>query len=167
MNEKVYTIPSIWDMTIVEGVADYKGVPHHFYCLNPDKGEDGFFSDRYKLIPLTSVIFELEMLSWSNWLHWLDMYRKGCRIPHSNEYEKERKIKPYDQVFFDNKNFTQEEKERAEQNFQWQLEIDKYLGITAPLSYQVKGIFSGSTDFSSKTEDLFVEWIDLKNRYIE
>ncbi|MFT3994580.1 MAG: hypothetical protein QM660_09755 [Dysgonomonas sp.] len=166
MKEKVYTIPSIWDMTILEGVADYKGYPHHFCILDPEDGEDGFFSDKYKLILLTYEIFDLEMKSWAHWLHWLDMSQKGIHIPHSVDYAKARKEISYEQVNFDNCHFTQQEKELAEQNYQSELIVKNYLRKAAPLPYQVKGVFQGSTDFSSKTENLFVEWFDLLERNI-
>lgn len=153
-------------MTIVEGIADYKGTHCHFCSLNPDKDETGFFSNRYKLIPLTTEIFDLEMKSWSYWLYWIDMSRKGIFIPHSNEYEKARKEVSYKQLSFDNPYFTQHEKEQAEQNYQRKLVIDNYLKTALPLPYQVKAKFQGSTDFSSETEKMFVEWTDLPGRKI-
>lgn len=164
MKEKVYTIPSTWDMTIVEGVADYKGLPHHFYSLDTEGEEEGFFSDRYSLTPLTSDIFDLEMKSWSYWLRWLEMLKKGIHLPHSNDYSKLRKEKSYDEITFDNPHFTETEKKMAEQNYQWELTINNYLETTTPLPYQVRGNFQGSTDFSSKTENLLVQWKDLLNK---
>ncbi|MDR3058852.1 MAG: hypothetical protein ACK5KL_01405 [Dysgonomonas sp.] len=165
MKEKVYTIHNIWDMTIVEGIADYKGKPHLFCSLSPDNDESGFFSDRYQLTPLTANIFELEMQSWYYWLHWLDMWKKSIKIPHSNEYNKLREVNSYDQISIDSF-FTQEEKEKAEENYQRKLIIDHYLNNSLSLPYQLKAEFHGTTDGTSKTEDLFVEWTDLLDRKI-
>lgn len=166
MKEKVHTIHQIWDMSIIDGVADYKGYPHRFFSLGTEDNESGFFSDRYELIPLTPEIFFIVMQCWQYWLHWLDLSNIGIKVPHSNEYAKLRKEYTFSEISLDNVNFTQEEKEKAENNYQRELILDDYLSNTKPVPFQVRAEFSGTTDGTSKTENLFVEWTDLLDRKI-
>jgi len=165
MKEKVHTIHQIWDMTIIDGVADYKGQPHQFFSLEPDKGEPGFFSDRYELIPLTAEIFTLVMQGWQYWLHWLEMNKKGIHIPHSRKYAEMRKELSYNQIVVEEP-FTQVEKEKAEDNYQRKLIVEKYIKDTKCIPFQIRAEFIGTTDGTSKTEDLFVEWTDLLDKKI-
>jgi len=71
IKEKVYSVDSYWDMTILEGIAGYNGCPHYYeidYEIGfPEKQDD--WTDEYSLTPLSENIFTLGKEMWNYWLH--------------------------------------------------------------------------------------------------
>lgn len=150
MKEKVYSVDHYWDMTILEGIADFNGRPHYYANIFSEKEDD--WTDEYLLTPLSEAIFKLGKEIWNYWLYWLETSNE-TKIPHAVEYAKERRIKSFESLNI--KNGSSEEWAKAEKNYQNQLVFDDYLKFNTP-GIKVKGTFSGKIDGT----ETFVEWTD-------
>jgi len=153
MREKVYSVLNYWDMTVIEGIADYNGQP--FYYANTFSEEQDDWTDEFLLRPLSDDVFTLGKEIWNYWLHWLATYNE-TKISHPHEYSKQRKKKNFEELVTVDAEF--EEWKKAEQNYQNGLVFDNYLKVNVP-TIKVKGLFSGKID-GTKT---FVEWTEMPN----
>ena len=148
IKEKVYSVDNYWDMTILEGIADYNGCPHYYECVFSEKQDD--WTNDYLLMPLSENIFTLGKEKWSYWLHWLAT-NKETKIPHPVDYAKQRKVESFEELATTDIDF--EEWRKTEQNYQNNLIFDSYLKANVP-KIKVKGLFSGQINGT----DTFVEW---------
>lgn len=152
MKEKVYSVNNYWDMTIIEGIADYNG--RAFYYTNIFSEEQDDWTDEFLLTPLFDDIFTLGKINWDYWLHWL----KTCtitKIPHPVNYAQERNTKSFEELATTDTDI--EEWKKAEQNYQNQLIFDNYLQSQIPI-IKAKGLFCGKIDGT----DTSVEWAESK-----
>lgn len=95
MKEKVYSVNNYWDMTILEGIADFRGQP--YYYANTFSEEQDDWTDEYLLTPLPEEIFTLGLETWNYWLHWLKTYHQ-TKIPHNVEYAQQRETQSFKEI---------------------------------------------------------------------
>lgn len=148
MKEKVYSVNNYWDMTIIEGMADFKGQPHYYTNIFSEKEDN--WTDEYLLTPLSEDIFILSKEIWNYWLNWVETSNK-TKVLHPVEYAKEREIKSFESLITDNVYF--EEWVKAEKNHQNQFVFNHYLKVNKPI-IKARGVFSGKIDGT----ETFVEW---------
>lgn len=152
MKEKVYSVLNYWDMTIIEGIADYNGQPFYYTNVFSEKQDD--WTDEYLLAPLSEDVFTLGKEIWNYWLHWLATYNE-TKIPHPVNYAEQRKMKHFEAFVTVDTEY--EEWKRAEQNYQNELAFDNYQKINMP-TIKAKGLFSGKINGT----ETFVEWTEEK-----
>ncbi|MDR2635650.1 MAG: hypothetical protein LBC08_02340 [Campylobacteraceae bacterium] len=152
MIEKVHCVNNFWDMTIVEGIADYNDKKYYFNCIFSNDIDD--WTDIYELTLLDDYIFELALENWEYWKNWLKKFNKkfSSEIPHPVEYAKTRKTLTVDEIF-NGKNIERDAIELTEKYYQNEIIINKYLKDTKPI-YKATGTFLGKIDGM----DTKVEW---------
>ncbi len=150
MKEKVYSVDNYWDMTIIEGTADYNG--RVFYYTNIFSDEQDDWTNEFLLTPLPEDIFVLSRNLWNYWLNWVATH-KETKIPHAVEYAKGRITKSFEEFVTIDTDF--EEWRKAEQNYQNQLVFDNYIKSQVPI-IKAKGSFSGKVNGT----ETFVEWTE-------
>jgi len=149
MTEKVYCVYDYWDMTIIEGIAEYNNGKYYFKCISSiEDGNNYGWTDMYELTLLDDYIFKLSLENWEYWKMWL----KNPVVPHPIEYAKSRKIRTLEEIFTKD-NVEKELIEQTEKHYQNELLIEEYLKSTSP-TFKAKGIFSGQINGM----DTNVEW---------
>lgn len=73
--EVVHFVLGYYDGVLV-GIADWRGVPHHFE-VEYDLASEGELRDRYRLTPLTPEIFGAAVDAWEIWCRWERAHRDG------------------------------------------------------------------------------------------
>lgn len=149
--EKVHCVHDYWDMTILNGVADYKTQPCYFSNVAPTEGKD-WFSDRYHLTLLSESIFEKFLFNWKFWLQWL----KQDVLPHPLRYVEMREHLSAKMIMYQNPLIPADQWLTLEAYYQNEIEIKHYLEKT-PYQYEVRGVFIGALDGT----DTVVEWSDV------
>ncbi|NDV66766.1 hypothetical protein [Bacteroides sp. 224] len=152
MKEKVYSVDNHWDMTIIEGTANYNGRAFHYANIFSDEKDD--WTDEYLLTPLPDDIFEHCKSLQNYWFHWLSSQQQ-TKIPHPIEYAKEREATSFEKLIQINTNA--EEWEKAELNYQNQLIFNNYLKSKVAI-LKAKGSFFGKINGT----ETFVEWTEAK-----
>ena len=164
MNEKVYCVDNYWDMTIIEGIAQYNNENYFFECVFSDEDDD--WSNMYNLTLLDKNIFKISMENWEYWKQWLKDYNNGIKIiPHSVEYAKKRQTMTMEEIVCEiNKvnnliKLTEENYtiKSAENYYQNKIIIKKYLENNKPM-YKARSSFCGDLRGINKTE---VKWENL------
>ncbi|SFN00489.1 hypothetical protein SAMN05421594_0289 [Chryseobacterium oleae] len=150
MKEKVYSIDNYWDMTVIEGMADFKDNPCYFVNIFSENQND--WTDEYLLTLLPEDILILGKEVWKYWLYWLAT-SKETKIPHPHDYADQRKNKSFENLLSVDQN--PEEYIKAEHNYQNQIVFNDYLQSNSP-TMKAKGLFSGKIDGT----ETFVEWLD-------
>ncbi|WP_426478710.1 hypothetical protein ACP3T3_04405 [Chryseobacterium sp. CBSDS_008] len=153
MKEKVYSIDNYWDMTVIEGIADYNGKPYYYTNIFSESEDE--WTNEYLLTPLPEDIFTLGLKIWNYWLYWLKTYNH-TKVPHQGEYAKQRENHSPD--FLMKVDIETDEWLKAEQNYQNQFVFDHYLKANQPTA-KAKGVFNGKIDGT----DAFVEWTNHEN----
>ncbi|MCT2564059.1 hypothetical protein [Chryseobacterium herbae] len=149
MKEKVYSIDNYWDMTVIEGMADFNGKPCYFVNIFSEDQND--WTDEYLLTLLPENILLLGQEIWMYWLYWLAT-AKETKITHPSEYADQRKNKSFENL--SSIDLNSEECTKAEQNYQNQLVFNDYLSANSP-TMKAKGSFRGKIDGT----ETFVEWL--------
>ena len=67
MLEKVYCVQNYWDMTILEGVADFKNKKYHFNCIFSEKNDVWINVYELKLLHDNIFRFLLEKMVKANY----------------------------------------------------------------------------------------------------
>jgi hypothetical protein len=157
MFEKVYCVHDYWDMTIINGIADYNRKKYYFNCIFSDDEE--CWTDIYELILLDDYIFKLSLDNWDYWKKWLKgFFNNGnYTMPHPVEYARSRRKLAVEKIF-DGKNIGKDLIELTETYCQNGITIDEYLKNRKPI-YKAKGIFSGDIDGVNDTR---VEWENIR-----
>ena len=150
MLEKVYCVHNYWDMTILEGVADFKNKKYHFKCIFSEKDDD--WTDVYELKLLDDNIFKLLLENWEYWKKWL----KQTFMPHPVEYAKNRKTKTVEEIFF-GKNIEKISIEETEKYYQNEIIIQEYLKSKSSI-LKAKCVFFGKINGM----DTNVEWTNVE-----
>ncbi|WP_454045629.1 hypothetical protein [Chryseobacterium sp. Marseille-Q8038] len=153
MKEKVYSVDNYWDMTVIEGIADFKGKPYYYSNIFSDSEDD--WTNEYLLTTLPENIFRLGLELRNYWLYWLETSSQ-TKIPHPVEYAKHRENQSFE--FLTKSDINTEEWLKTEQNYQNQLTFTHYLKTNSPV-VKAKGAFGGKIDGT----DTFVEWAENEN----
>ncbi len=57
-----------------EGIATYKGQPHHYLFLDEEAIDEDKWLELFELKPLDASTFELAMESWQIWIRWEEAF---------------------------------------------------------------------------------------------
>jgi hypothetical protein len=74
MSEPIYTVDLFYDRPI-EGIANFKGDPHHFKCEFDDDADE--YGGVYRLTPISAETLRLAIERWEIWLEWIAAFRAG------------------------------------------------------------------------------------------
>jgi hypothetical protein len=161
MTEKVYSVDSYWDMTILEGIAGYNDKKYYFNCIFSN--DIDYWTDVYELTLLNDHIFKLALENWEYWKNWLKKFNKNLsfEIPHPVEYAKNRETLTVDEIFNDKKS-ENDIIEATEKYYQNKIIIDEYLNDNKPI-YKAQGTFSGKINGM----DTRVEWENVVKLHVE
>lgn len=161
MKEKVLAVYNHWDMTILEGVANYKGFPHYFRNLVLDNNEYDFYSNIYQLTYIESHLEKLVIDNWEYWLYFINN-QSNKNLPDYWTYRKTRKNTSFDDIKITDTEILEEEWSKAEKNYKNELIINDYLEFKDCIPNQIEGFFSGKINGT----DTYVEWADLETLII-
>ncbi len=70
---EILTISNYYDGP-KEGIATYKGKPHHYLFLDEEVISEDSWVEMFLLKPLDAATFELAMESWQIWIRWEEAF---------------------------------------------------------------------------------------------
>ncbi len=79
MFERVYTVWNYFDGPR-EGIADYRGQPHHYLCEWNNERDD--YGDAFTLCRVDSETMDLALEEWKIWRTWETAFHAGT-VPHA------------------------------------------------------------------------------------
>jgi hypothetical protein len=154
MKENVYCVYHFWDMTILEGIAQYNNESFFFESTFESEG-GSWMGNTYNLTLLDENIFKLSLENWEYW----KQYVEQSVLPPPDEYAEKRKVMTEEEIFSETlKNNLSKLNEKSYQ--QNELIIKNYLKNTKPI-YQAKGDFYGDINGIGTTEVIWENVIKI------